>query len=43
MYRILKFYVIIFSILLLKMNSKMIKCGMVMLREKSDVVGADVG
>jgi hypothetical protein len=40
MYHILIFYIIIFSILLSKMNSKMVKCGMMILteRENADVV-----
>jgi hypothetical protein len=44
MYHILKIYTIIFSILLSKINFKMVKCGMVMLikREKTDVTDADV-
>jgi hypothetical protein len=38
MYHILNFYTIIFSILLSKMNSKMVKFGMIVLtgREKTD-------
>jgi hypothetical protein len=39
MYRILNFYIIVFSILLLKMNSKMVKSGMMVLTER---VKADV-
>jgi hypothetical protein len=40
MYRILIFYTIVFSILLSKMNSKMVKSGMVM--PKTNVADADV-
>jgi hypothetical protein len=36
MYRILNFYIIIFSILLLKLNSKIVKSEMVMLTEREN-------